>query len=52
MNWIVIVGNLDDGFKFYGPFSGQTTAIEWADKWQYDNEWSIARLRKTDRRKR
>ena len=32
MQYIVVVGSLLDGFKFYGPFENQVTAIYWAEE--------------------
>jgi hypothetical protein len=41
--WIVVTGNLVDGFEFHGPFYSEEDAAEWA----YDycmNEWKLVKL--------
>ena len=32
MQYIVVVGSPLDGFKFYGPFENQMTAIAWSEE--------------------
>ena len=32
MQYIVIVGSLFDGFKFYGTFENSVAAVEWVEE--------------------
>jgi len=44
--WIVVTGNIADGFTFYGPF----VRAEWANEWAEDNlrnlEWWVVTCHK------
>lgn len=31
--WVAVLGNLDDGFRHYGPFPSAPEAVAWADEW-------------------
>lgn len=41
---ILIVGNLVDGFTFYGPFATSFEAIDWAEKAGLKEDWRIVCL--------
>jgi hypothetical protein len=41
--WLVISGNLKDGFEFYGPFRFVAVATQWAET-NLKSDWWIAKL--------
>ena len=42
---IIIVGNIFDGLRFFGPFPDFETACVWAET-EIDGEWLVATLEK------
>lgn len=51
MSFIVITGNPVDGFQYYGRFSDEPTAIDWADENLSEEDWWVAELINPDRLK-
>lgn len=43
-NQIVLVGNIKDGFKAYGPFISFIAADKWVQGSSAHEEWSIMEL--------
>ena len=43
-NWIVIVGTVANGFAFYGPFSDDDTAREFAEENWHTKEYEVIEL--------
>lgn len=39
IQYVVSMGNLTDGFDFYGPFDSQEDAIEWASDNDNGEAW-------------
>lgn len=50
MSFIVITGNPVDGFQYYGRFSDEPAAIDWADENLSEEDWWIAELINPDGR--
>lgn len=42
--WIVVVGNVCDGFTFYGSFFDNLDAVDWAERNMKYDEWVVATL--------
>lgn len=41
--WIVMIGNIVEGFRAVGPFSSSEEAIEWAEQ-EKEPDWTIMEL--------
>lgn len=41
---VVMVGNLNEGYKCYGPFNNFDEAAEWSDKNTTFNSWVMSLL--------
>jgi hypothetical protein len=41
-NYMVVIGNIFDGFSFYGPFATFDDASDWADTNAISSEWWVA----------
>lgn len=42
--WIVIAGNVIDGFRFFGPFEAQDIAEDYADVY-LDADWNVTTIK-------
>lgn len=48
--YVVIIGNLLDGVRHYGPFDDFDVASDWADRNDISSEWWVAGVESPENR--